>query len=106
MYVEPRPLARQFLKKVSEIFTVYIYTAGERKYADAVLNIIDPENLIEKRFYRDSCRKESGNVIKDLKYLRRSIRSKQEMVLVDDNKHSIEKNYPFAIEIKAFEGEQ
>ena len=28
------------------------------------------------------------------------------MVLVDDNKHSIEKNYPFAIEIKAFEGDQ
>ena len=57
MYVEPRPLAGQFLKKVAEIFTVYIYTAGEKKYADAVLNIIDPENLIEKRFYRDSCRK-------------------------------------------------
>lgn len=34
------------------------------------------------------------------------MRSKQEMVLVDDNKHSVEKNYPFAIEIKAFEGDQ
>ena len=28
------------------------------------------------------------------------------MVLVDDNKYSIEKNYPFAIEIKPFEGSQ
>lgn len=45
-------------------------------------------------------------VIKDLKHLKRSIRSKQEMVLVDDNRHSIEKNYPFALEIKAFEGNQ
>ena len=28
------------------------------------------------------------------------------MVLVDDNSLSIERNYPFAIQIKAFEGEQ
>jgi TFIIF-interacting CTD phosphatase-like protein len=106
MYVEPRPLARQFLQTVAEIFTVYIYTAGEKKYADAVLNIIDPENHIQRRFYRDSCRKENGTIIKDLKHLRRTIRSKQEMILVDDNRLSIEKNYPFAIEAKAFEGEQ
>lgn len=28
------------------------------------------------------------------------------MVLVDDNSLSIERNYPFAIQIKAFEGDQ
>ena len=106
MYVEPRPLASLFLKTVAEIFTVYVYTAGEKKYADSVLNVIDPENLIQKRFYRDSCKKEQGVVIKDLKHLRSLLRSKQEMVLVDDNKRSIEKNYPFAIEIKPFEGNQ
>lgn len=42
MYVEPRPLAKQFLKALSEIFTIYIYTAGRKTYADTVLNIIDP----------------------------------------------------------------
>lgn len=97
MYVEPRPLAAHFLQTVAEIFTVYIYTAGEKKYADAVLNIIDPENLIEKRFYRDSCKKENGIIIKDLKHLKKSIKCKREMILVDDNRRSIEKNYPFAI---------
>jgi TFIIF-interacting CTD phosphatase-like protein len=106
MYVEPRPLARSFLKAVSEIFTVYIYTAGEKQYADTVLNIIDPENLIQKRFYRDSCKKQGGVIIKDLKYLKKVLRTKQEMVLVDDNSLSIEKNYPFAIQVKSFEGEQ
>ena len=104
MYVEPRPLARQFLQTVSQIFTVYIYTAGEKKYADAVLNIIDPDNVIERRFYRDSCRKQNGTMVKDLKHLRKSTRSKAEMVLVDDNSLSIERNYPFAVQIKAFEG--
>lgn len=89
MYVEPRPLARQFLSAVAEIFTVYVYTAGEKKYADTVLNIIDPDQLIEKRFYRDSCKKQEGTWIKDLKYLKKTIKTKQEMVLVDDNMLSI-----------------
>ncbi len=46
MYVEPRPYAKQFLESVAEIFTVYVYTAGKKKYADAVLNIIDPKKII------------------------------------------------------------
>jgi TFIIF-interacting CTD phosphatase-like protein len=71
-----------------------------------VLNIIDPDQLIEKRFYRESCKKQEGTWIKDLKYLKKTIKTKQEMVLVDDNMLSIEKNYPFAIEAKAFEGDQ
>jgi len=44
--------------------------------------------------------------VKDLKHIKKLIRSKQEMILVDDNSLSIEKNYPFAIQIKAFEGNQ
>jgi TFIIF-interacting CTD phosphatase-like protein len=41
MYVEPRPYAKQFLKSAAQIFTIYIYTAGKKPYADAVLNAID-----------------------------------------------------------------
>lgn len=52
MYIEPRPLAKEFLKAVGQIFTVYVYTAGKKSYADAVLDIIDTEKVIQKRFYR------------------------------------------------------
>jgi TFIIF-interacting CTD phosphatase-like protein len=52
MFVEPRPFAREFLRAVGEVFTVYIYTAGKKSYADAVLDIIDCEQVIQKRFYR------------------------------------------------------
>ena len=106
MFVEPRPLAKHFLESVAEIFTVYVYTAGEKKYADAVLNVLDTKNLIEKRFYRDSCKKQNGTIVKDLKYLKKTLRTKQEMVLVDDNHLSINKNYPFAIQAEPFEGDQ
>jgi TFIIF-interacting CTD phosphatase-like protein len=87
---------------LSEVFTLYVYTAGKKKYADTVLNVIDPKNLIEKRFYRDSCKKQNGILIKDLKYLKKILKTKQEMILVDDNTLSVETNYPFAIKIDAF----
>lgn len=103
MYVEPRPYAKEFLKAVSQIFTVYIYTAGRKRYADKVLDHLDEEKtLIDKRFYRDSCIKLNGNVIKDLRHLKRASKSKSEMILVDDNEHSINHNYPFAVKVKAF----
>ena len=38
MYVESRPLLQEFLTAVSNIFDVYVYTAGNKSYADAVLN--------------------------------------------------------------------
>ena len=52
MYVQTRPFVQQFLKAVSEIFIVYVYTAGAKAYADSVLDVIDVEKVIQKRFYR------------------------------------------------------
>ena len=40
MYVEYRPYLREFLKAASEIFTIYVYTAGYKEYADLVLDSI------------------------------------------------------------------
>ena len=106
MFVEPRPMVQQFLQAVSEVFTIYVYTAGKKNYADRVLNIIDPKGLIEKRFYRDSCRRVGGKFLKDLKHIKRSLRVKDSMILVDDNQDSVNNNYPFAVVIEAFEGDQ
>lgn len=46
MYIEPRPFANDFLIAAGEIFTVYVYTAGKKKYADTVLDQIDPNKVI------------------------------------------------------------
>lgn len=100
MYIESRPLLEEFLVAVSSIFEVYIYTAGNQSYADAVLNEIDSKNVIRRRFYRDCCKKENGSFFKDLKHLKKVSKNKSEMILVDDNTVSIGHNYPFAIKIK------
>lgn len=57
MYIEERPHLREFLVAVSKIFDIYIYTAGNKKYANQVLDAIDKEKVIGRRFYRDSCKK-------------------------------------------------
>ena len=85
---------------------MYVYTAGNKKYADLVLDDIDKDGIIEKRFYRNSCKKLNGTFIKDLRYLKKSSRINKEMILVDDNSDSVSQNYPFAIKVKAFEGDQ
>lgn len=99
MYIETRPFASDFLVAAGEIFTVYVYTAGKKKYADTVLDKLDVTGVIEKRFYRDSCKKVNGNIIKDLRYLKKILREKKDMILVDDNTDSIRHNYPFAVKI-------
>ena len=91
-----------FLQTVAEIFTVYVYTAGNKEYADAVLDHIDMKKIIERRFYRNSCKKWNGKLIKDLKYLKKTLKVQGDMILVDDNADSVGKNYPCAVKIDAF----
>lgn len=106
MYVECRPFLQEFLTAASEIFDIYVYTAGNKSYADAVLDEIDKKGVIKKRFYRDCCKKANGTFYKDLKHLKKVAKSRSDMILVDDNTVSIGHNYPFAIKIKEFEGDQ
>ncbi|CAA7036572.1 unnamed protein product [Microthlaspi erraticum] len=40
-----RPFLGDFLKEANEMFTMYVYTMGNRDYADAVLKMIDPEKI-------------------------------------------------------------
>ena len=103
MFIQKRPLLDEFLDAVNKIFDIWVYTAGNKKYADAVLNEIDPKNQIfQRRFYRDTCRKANGTFYKDLKHLKKVARVKADMILVDDNKTSVCHNYPFAVQIEEF----
>jgi hypothetical protein len=70
------------------------------------LDIIDENSLIQKRFYRETCKKFNGGFIKDLKYMRFLSDETDMMVLVDDNSDSISHNMPHAVKIRAFEGDQ
>ena len=52
-YFSKRPFLEDFLEEVSLFFNVYVYTAGDKNYADMILNIIDPKKKIQKKLYRN-----------------------------------------------------
>ncbi len=50
-----RPHLEQFLEFAAQYFRLVAYTAAEQDYADLILDRIDPQGLIQARFYRQHC---------------------------------------------------
>lgn len=47
-----------------------VFTASEPKYADAILNFIDPNNeIFEYRLYRQNCVSTDFGYVKDLRII-------------------------------------
>jgi len=72
----------QFLEKLHEHFEIVVFTASQRVYADKVLDWIDPEHRwIRHRLFREHCRNQDGNYVKDLRVLGRPL---EHMIIVDN----------------------
>jgi TFIIF-interacting CTD phosphatase-like protein len=56
---------------MSKIFNIFVYTASHKKYAEKVIESIDPEKkYFVGAFYRNHClRIDDKNLIKDLKVI-------------------------------------
>jgi CTD small phosphatase-like protein 2 len=79
---------REFLKEMSELFEIVIFTASHGCYANVVLDHLDPKReWVSHRLFREKCiQTESGGVyIKDLRVIDRVM---SEMVLVDNASYS------------------
>lgn len=56
MFIHKRPGVINFLKEMSELFILVIYTASTKNYADAIIKELDPDkSLISYRLYREDC---------------------------------------------------
>jgi len=97
-----RPGVHEFLKRCSEIFEIFIFTASKKEYADAVINFLDPEKkIIKHRLYRDSCISINNKTY--LKDLRIFVNRKQEnLILVDNNFYSFSNQPKNGILINSF----
>jgi RNA polymerase II subunit A small phosphatase-like protein len=82
VYVIKRPWLDLFLQQVSRLFEVVVFTASLRRYADAVLDWIDPVGAVTWRLYRDSCLMHDGAYVKDLDRLGRPL---NRTILVDNS---------------------
>lgn len=65
VFVRKRPGVDYFLKQVAKSFEVVIFTASLAKYADPLLDILDPERLISARLFRESCVQHYGNYVSE-----------------------------------------
>ena len=82
IYVLVRPYAEEFLKNVSQLFEIVIFTASISKYASPLLDILDKGKNIKFRLYREHCTYFNGIFIKNLKRLNRNLK---DIIIVDNS---------------------
>lgn len=97
-----RPHAVEFLKNVSKLFTIYLFTASEFKYAEAILKQIDPDSrYVTRVFDRKYCSvTKKGYLVKDLRIFQESPLEK--ILLVDNTFYCFFCNLQAGIPISDF----
>lgn len=85
MYVAKRPGVDEFLTEMAKHYEIVVYTASLNKYADPLLDLLDPNRVIRTRLFRESCVYYEGNYVKDLSLLDRDL---SQAIIVDNSPSS------------------
>lgn len=85
VYVLKRPGLDQFMTTIGPKFEVVIFTASLSKYADPLLDLLDPDSFVRWRLFRDACCPWQGNYVKDLNCLGRDL---ADTIIVDNSPYS------------------
>ena len=80
-----RPGVDEFLIEMAKHYEVVVYTASLNKYADPLLDLLDPQRVIRSRLFRESCVYYEGNYVKDLSLLDRDL---SQAIIVDNSPSS------------------
>ena len=98
-YIKLRPGLEDFLKNVSKIYELHIYTMGTRAYAKHIADIIDPEHKIfgDRILSRD----ESGS--STAKNLQRLFPVDTKMVVIIDDRGDVWKWSPNLIKVTPYD---
>ncbi len=76
-----RPGAEDFLRRASELYEVVIFTASMSKYANPLLDHLDPHRCVAHRLFREHCTFLGTAFVKDLLRLGRDLKD----VMIVDN---------------------
>jgi len=74
IYVNIRPYVQEFLTRVAELYEVVVYTASLAKYANPLMDKIDPTGKVTGRLFRESCVYTGNGYVKDLRRLGRDLK--------------------------------
>lgn len=82
-HVYKRPYLDQFLKAMSEMGTLHIFTASIKAYADPIIDAIDPQGYITGRYYREHCvLDKKGQLIKNMDVVTKNAKK---LIIIDDS---------------------
>ncbi|KAL2017214.1 hypothetical protein VTK56DRAFT_2421 [Thermocarpiscus australiensis] len=99
-YIKMRPGLEGFLKRISEMYELHVYTMGTRAYAQNVARVVDPD----KRLFgnRVISRDENGNMY--AKSLQRLFPVSTNMVVIIDDRSDVwPRNRPNLIKVSPYE---
>eukprot|EP01059_Diplonema_ambulator_P034748 TRINITY_DN7953_c0_g1_i1.p2 TRINITY_DN7953_c0_g1~~TRINITY_DN7953_c0_g1_i1.p2 ORF type:complete len:184 (+),score=40.19 TRINITY_DN7953_c0_g1_i1:361-912(+) len=84
VYVKKRPYLDEFMAKIQNMFEIAIFTASLSKYADPLLDLLDPGQryLGPHRLFREHCSHTNGAYVKDLSLLGRPL---EKTVIIDNS---------------------
>lgn len=101
VYVKIRPFYDECMENLANYYELVVFTAAEQDYADAILDVLDTENLISHRLYRQHCIAiEDKYFVKDLRIVQD--RELENMVLVDNSIISMAYNIDNGIPVAPF----
>jgi RNA polymerase II subunit A small phosphatase-like protein len=99
VYVAKRPGVDEFLVEMAKHYEIVIYTASLNKYADPLLDLLDPQKTIRARLFRESCAYFEGNYVKDLSLLNRDL---SDTIIIDNSPASYMFHPENAIDCSSF----
>ena len=102
-YIQIRPGTEDFLIELSDYYEIVIFTASLQKYADLVINSIDPNNVISYRLYRQHTISIGNSNVKDLAKLGRDLRH---VIIVDNCLENFALQSRNGLKIIDFEGNE
>lgn len=99
VYVVKRPGVDEFLTEMAKHYEIVIYTASLNKYADPLLDLLDPNRVIRTRLFRESCVYYEGNYVKDLSLIDRDL---SQSIIIDNSPSSYAFHPENAIDCSSF----
>ncbi|KAK3346395.1 hypothetical protein B0T25DRAFT_278323 [Lasiosphaeria hispida] len=99
-YIKMRPGLERFLRRISELYELHVYTMGTRAYAQSVAHIVDPDQKLFGN--RVISRDENGNMFS--KSLQRLFPVSTNMVVIIDDRADVwPRNRPNLIKVSPYD---
>ncbi|KAF9155976.1 Carboxy-terminal domain (CTD) phosphatase [Actinomortierella ambigua] len=98
-YIKLRPHLERFLKGVTQMYELHVYTMGTRKYAESVAKAIDPDNT----YFADRILAREDNKSLTRKTIERLFPCDNSMVVVIDDRADVWQYSPNLIKVHPYE---